>query len=89
MIFARTGANDPDFNLKSEPAFILRQSGQNHVFASVLETHGYFNESIEASVGARGLVKSVSVVGHNSVGTVVCIQTTSGNTYHYGIFKPS
>ncbi|MEZ8385047.1 chondroitin lyase, partial [Vibrio splendidus] len=44
-----------------------------------------FNESIEASVGARGLVKSVSVVGHNSVGTVVRIQTTSGNTYHYGI----
>ena len=85
VIFARTGANDPDFNLKSEPALILRQSGQNHVFASVLETHGYFNESIEASVGARGLVKSVSVVGHNSVGTVVCIQTTSGNTYHYGI----
>ena len=85
VIFARTGANDPDFNLKSEPALILRQSGQNHVFASVLETHGYFNESIEASVGARGLVESVSVVGHNSVGTVVRIQTTSGNTYHYGI----
>ena len=85
VIFARTGANDPDFNLKSEPALILRQSGQKHVFASVLETHGYFNESIEASVGARGLVESVSVVGHNSVGTVVRIQTTSGNTYHYGI----
>jgi hypothetical protein len=85
VIFARTGANDPDFNLKSEPALILRQSGQNHVFASVLETHGYFNESIEASVGARGLVESVSVVGHNSIGTVVRIQTTSGNTYHYGI----
>ncbi|MDK9740334.1 heparinase II/III family protein, partial [Vibrio sp. D404a] len=85
VIFARTGANDPDFNLKSEPALILRQSGQNHVFASVLETHGYFNESIEASVGARGLVESVSVVGHNSVGTVVRIQTTSGSTYHYGI----
>ncbi|MFM2600800.1 heparinase II/III family protein [Vibrio fortis] len=85
VIFARTGANDPDFNLKSEPALILRQSGQNHVFASVLETHGYFNESIEASVDARGLVESVSVVGHNSVGTVVRIQTTSGNTYHYGI----
>lgn len=85
VIFARTGANDPDFNLKSEPALILRQSGQDHVFASVLETHGYFNESIEASVGARGLVKAVSMVGHNSIGTVVRIETTSGNTYHYGI----
>ncbi|GGP54977.1 hypothetical protein GCM10009347_22170 [Shewanella algicola] len=81
VIFARTGANDPDFNLRSEPAFILRQSGQNHVFASVLETHGYFNESIEASVGARGLVSKVDVVGHNDTATVINIITTSGNGY--------
>ncbi|WP_282111021.1 heparinase II/III domain-containing protein [Shewanella algicola] len=81
VIFARTGANDPDFNLRSEPAFILRQSGQNHVFASVLETHGYFNESIEASVGARGLVSKVDVVGHNDSATVINISTTSGNGY--------
>ncbi|MCT8986654.1 heparinase II/III domain-containing protein [Shewanella phaeophyticola] len=85
VIFARTGANDPDFNLRSEPAFILRQSGQNHVFASVLETHGYFNESIEASVGARGLVNKVDVVGHNDSATVINISTTSGNCYTIAI----
>ncbi|GGQ23619.1 heparinase II/III domain-containing protein [Shewanella litoralis] len=85
VIFARTGANDPDFNLRSEPAFILRQSGQNHVFASVLETHGYFNESIEASVGARGLVSKVEVVGHNDSATVINISTTSGNGYTIAI----
>ncbi|WP_435234315.1 heparinase II/III domain-containing protein [Psychromonas sp. PT13] len=85
VIFARLGATDPDFNLRSEPAFILRQTGQDHVFASVLETHGYFNESIEASVGARGLVESVTVVGDNEVGTVISIHTTTGNTYLYGI----
>ena len=81
VIFARTGANDPDFNLRSEPAFILRQSGQNHVFASVLETHGYFNESIEASVGARGLVNKVEVLGHNDNATVINVSTTSGKNY--------
>ncbi|MFN1617002.1 heparinase II/III domain-containing protein [Vibrio rotiferianus] len=85
VFFTRTGANDPDFNLKSEPALILRQSGQNHVFASVLETHGYFNESIEASVGARGLIESVTVVGNNEVGTVIRLQTTTGNAYHFAI----
>lgn len=85
VIFARTGANDPDFNLRSEPSMILRQSGKDHVFACVLETHGYFNESIEASVGARGLVKSVTVVGHNDVGTIISIATTSGNSYQYAI----
>lgn len=85
VIFARTGANDPDFNLRSEPALILRQQGQDHVFASVLETHGYFNESIEASVGARGLVQSVSVLGHNATGTVIEIALTSGKAYQFGI----
>ncbi|CAM3124914.1 heparinase II/III domain-containing protein [Vibrio rarus] len=85
VIFARLGANDPDFNLRSEPAMIMRQSGKDHVFASVLETHGYFNEEFEQSVNARGLVESVTVVENNEVGTVVCIKTTSGNTYHFAI----
>ncbi|WED23533.1 heparinase II/III family protein [Vibrio sp. JC009] len=85
VIFARTGANDPDFNLRSEPVFIMRQSGQNHVFASVLETHGYFNESTEASVGARGLVRSVEVLGQNEQGTVVTISLESGKQYKVAI----
>ena len=51
----------------------------------MLETHGYFNESTEASIGARGLVESVVVIGHNEIGTVICIETTNGNSYHYGI----
>jgi hypothetical protein len=85
VIFARTGANDPDFNLRNEPALILRQSAKDHVFASVLETHGYFNESIEASLNARGLVKSIEVLGHNSMATVIEISLVSGKKYVFGI----
>ncbi|GLT15280.1 heparinase II/III domain-containing protein [Vibrio algivorus] len=85
VIFARTGANDPDFNLRSEPTLILRQKAKDHVFASVLETHGYFNESIEASVGARGLVEAVQVIGHNATGTVVEISLTTGKKYVFAI----
>ncbi|WP_070971269.1 heparinase II/III domain-containing protein [Vibrio sonorensis] len=85
VIFARTGANDPDFNLRSEPALILRQSGRNHVFASVLETHGYFNESIEASTGARGLVKSVAVSANNEEATIIQIELVTGKQYHFAV----
>ncbi|MDO6611178.1 heparinase II/III family protein [Shewanella sp. 1_MG-2023] len=85
VIFARTGANDPDFNMRSEPALIMRQSGKNHVFASVLETHGYFNESTEASLNARGEVKSVNVMGHDDIGTVIRIETIKGNDYYFAI----
>ncbi|MDK9740997.1 heparinase II/III family protein [Vibrio sp. B516a] len=75
VIFTRTGANDPSFNLRSEPAFILRSKGESTLFASVLETHGYFNEEFEQSVNARGQVKNIRVVGYNAVGSIVEITT--------------
>ncbi len=75
VIFTRTGANDPSFNLRSEPAFILRSKGESTLFASVLETHGYFNEEFEQSVNARGQVKDIRVVGYNAVGSILEITT--------------
>ena len=71
VIFARTGANDPQFNLRNEPMLVLRQRGADHLFANVLETHGYYDEASEQSVGALGEVKSVQVIGFDEVGSVV------------------
>ena len=73
VIFARTGANDPDFNLRSEPMFILRQKAASHLFANVYETHGYFNEAIEASLNARGRVTSVEVLQADDIASVVAL----------------
>ena len=40
----RLGANDPDFNLRRDPAFMIRKSGQSDAtFLSVLEQHGSYN----------------------------------------------
>jgi hypothetical protein len=74
VFFTRTGANDPQYNLRSETSFILRRTAKDTLFANVLETHGYFNEAVEASVDARGKVSEVSVIGTNSVGSVVSIK---------------
>lgn len=79
VIFTRTGANDPSFNLRSEPAFILRSKGETTLFASVVETHGYFNEEFEQSVSARGVVKDIKVVAHTNIGSVVEITTEKSN----------
>ncbi len=65
IVFTRTGANDPSFNLRSEPAFIYRTQGQSTLLASVLETHGYFNEEFEQSVNARGKVSNIKVRTHH------------------------
>ena len=79
-IMARVGANDPDFNLRSEPALILRQKGKSHLFANVLETHGHFDESVEASVNARGVISRVEVIGMNEVASVVRLHRVDGRT---------
>lgn len=85
VIFARVGANDPDCNLRSEPALILRQKAKDHLFVNILETHGYFNESIEASVGARGKIKSVSIIGYNDQASVISFTEVNGKQHVIGI----
>lgn len=71
VMFGRTGANDPNFNLRSEPLFVLRRQAESYLFASVIEPHGYYLESAERSLNARPNIVSVNVIGHNDVGSVV------------------
>jgi hypothetical protein len=44
VIFGRTGANDPNFDLVSEPMMIVRRQAKSELFAAVIEPHGYFSE---------------------------------------------
>ncbi|MEG3755974.1 heparinase II/III domain-containing protein [Psychromonas arctica] len=71
LFFTRTGANDPDFNLRSETSFILRRNAKNSLFANVIETHGYFNEAVEASLDARGKIHTINIIGFNEQATVI------------------
>ncbi|BBM72367.1 alginate lyase family protein [Rhodothermus marinus] len=71
VILGRTGANDPRFNLRREPMILVRRQAKDHLFASVIEPHGYFNEAREISLKARPQVQAVRVVGHNAEGSVV------------------
>lgn len=71
IFFGRTGANDPNFNLTSEPMFIFRKQAKDHLFASVIQPHGYFNEAREQSDNARGDLLEVKVIGHNNTGSVI------------------
>jgi len=71
LFHTRTGANDPAFNLRSETSLILRKEAKNSLFASVIETHGYFNEAIEASLEARGKMHTVNVIGFNDNASVI------------------
>ena len=60
VLFAEIGANDPDFNLRRESAFILRAKTNDGVsFASVIEPHGDYNGTIEYTKGSHSQVASV------------------------------
>lgn len=71
LFFTRTGANDPSFNLRSEPGFVLRREASNSLFANVIETHGFFNESKEISIDASGKIQSVNVIGFDDNASVI------------------
>jgi hypothetical protein len=71
VIFGRTGAEDPNFNLIVEPMMIVRRQGSTELIASVIEPHGYFNEAQERSEQARSIIKNVRVIGHNDDASIV------------------
>ena len=74
----RIGANDPDFNLRAEQMLLLRRRAGNHLFATVVEPHGYFNEAREQSRNAHSMIQSIQVLGHNDSASVVEIKGKQG-----------
>jgi hypothetical protein len=80
VIFAQIGANDPNYNLRREPAFILRaQSGDGVSFVSVIEPHGEYNPIVEYTVNSHSNVASVQHFEDDG-NEFIQIQTKEGQT---------
>ena len=60
--FTRIGANDPNFNLRREPAYLIRKKGNNQTFINVLEIHGGYNSVTETSTNAYSSVKKITLL---------------------------
>lgn len=78
-ICARLGANDPQFNLRSEPAYIVRRRAARQLFASVLETHGKYDPAIELSRDPRGQVERIELIEDGPQASVLRVVTQRGN----------
>lgn len=62
IMFTNIGANDPNNNLRNEPAVMLRQKKTgNHVFVSVIEPHGAFDPIAETTKSATSRIKNISI----------------------------
>ncbi|WP_161554552.1 heparinase II/III domain-containing protein [Sinomicrobium soli] len=48
LFFTQAGAGDPDFNLRPEKGYLVRQRDKrDHVFVSIIEPHGNFDPQLE------------------------------------------
>ena len=85
VIFTQVGANDPNFNLRNEPGFILRAKTNDGVsFLSVIEPHGDYNPTVEYTIGSHSRVKSVSHF-EGGAAEYIMIETKDGNVVGLGL----
>lgn len=72
IFICRGGASDPDFNLRNEPMYIVREKNAGcHVFASCLETHGKYDLQVEQSANLVHSCKGVEVISDDENGITV------------------
>jgi oligo-alginate lyase len=82
LIFARSGANDPEFNLRHDPAFIIRRKAtKNTVFISVVEPHGAYNPVSEIPDSPFSSIESVEVVYDDARYTVFQFAKANGTKW--------
>ena len=80
LLLTRIGANDPDFNLRREPALIVRRpDSKDTTFASVIEPHGSYNPVSESAINSNSNISEILILRDNADYTAVSIKTVSGS----------
>ncbi|WP_416307494.1 heparinase II/III domain-containing protein [Neptunicella sp. SCSIO 80796] len=72
VLFTQTGAQDPNFNLRTENAFILRLPSAGHArFVSVLEPHGDYNPGKEFTLQSHSRLKDLDFTQQQDLSALV------------------
>ncbi len=74
IFLTRLGANDPSFNLRREPAYIIRTQSAQPTFINVIEMHGNYDTRNEFSTDAYSNVKSIKILSKNEEYTIASIE---------------
>ncbi len=78
LMFLRLGANDPQFNLRRDPALMIRRNARNTVFVTAIESHGGYSAVAERATDARSSIASIKVVHDDAKYTAVAIENVDG-----------
>jgi oligo-alginate lyase len=81
LLFVRLGANDPNFNLRRDPGFIIRKkNSQKATFVNVVEAHGSYSPVTEVAVNAFSSIENLELVYEGANYVAVTIKNKNGNT---------
>ncbi|MEL4308651.1 alginate lyase family protein [Joostella sp. CR20] len=80
LLFTRLGANDANFNLRRDPAVILRRKNTDKTtFVSVVEKHGSYSPVTENAKNAFSQVEQINVLQSDEQYTVVEVEYLQQN----------
>ncbi len=72
LIFTRIGANDPEFNLRKDPGFIIRkQNVKDAIFVSTIESHGTYSPVTELAKNGYPFVKQLVILNNDDQYTAI------------------
>ena len=81
LLFTRLGANDPDFNLRRDAAFMIRRhDAKDTVFASAVEAHGGYSPVSELALNSNSSIRELKVVFDDEDYTAISIEDVAGRT---------
>ena len=81
LLFTRIGANDPEFNLRRDPALLLRRkNSKNTTFVSTIETHGNYSPVTESATNSKSNIKELKIVLDTDDYTAILITNVSGSS---------
>ena len=82
LIFARLGANDPEFNLRHDPAFIIRKKdSKDATFVSIIEPHGIYNRVTELAEHPFTSIEKLSVLYDDANYTIIQFSNKEGKEW--------
>lgn len=86
LIFVKAGANDPNFNLRYDPALIHRKKGvKDALFVSAIESHGLYNPVSEISSDPFSGIDKIEVLHDSDDYTIIKVTGNSKKTWTIGV----
>ncbi|WP_109299107.1 alginate lyase family protein [Aquimarina sp. AU474] len=83
FLFTRIGANDPKFNLRKDPGFIIRKpKAKNDLFINIIETHGSYNPVTEIAHNTRSAINEIQKITVENANYIAWSMTTNKGNKH-------